>query len=184
MLSLLGLPYETVEIDVRKGEQQTPAFLAKNPFGQVPVIEDDDVTLADSNAILVYLAQRYDDSGRWYPRNLLCQAHVQRWLSAAAGPLAYGPSAARVIRLFRKPVDLTLSQGIAARLFNVLESQLSARDFLVNNIATIADIALYSYTAVAPEGNISLAPYPHIRSWLQRIEALPGFLPMARTHID
>ena len=94
-LTLLGLPFETIEIDVLKGESQRPEFLARNAFGQVPVIEDGELTLADSNAILVYLARRYDTSGRWLPDDAVGAARVQRWLSVAAGELADGPASAR-----------------------------------------------------------------------------------------
>src|SRR5438552_3245155 len=91
-LSLLGLPFERIDIDLAKGENRTPEHLARSPFGQVPAIEDGDVTLADSNAILVYLASRYDEAGTWLPRDPVAAAQVQRWLSAAAGFLAYGPA--------------------------------------------------------------------------------------------
>src|SRR5439155_15536458 len=83
LLSLLGLPFEKIEVDLARGEQKTPQFLALNPFGQVPVIEDGEVVVADSNAILTYLALRYDPSGRWLPRDPLGAAKVQRWLSVA-----------------------------------------------------------------------------------------------------
>ena len=89
--SLLQLPVRLVDVDLRGGEHKKPEFLRKNPFGQVPVIEDGDVTLADSNAILVYLAGRYDKTGSWYPRDPLAAARVQQWLSVAAGQLAAGP---------------------------------------------------------------------------------------------
>lgn len=179
MLSLLGLPFETVDVDITRGEQKTPAFLAKNPFGQVPVIEDGEHTIADSNAILVYLASRYDPSGRWLPREPVAAAQVQRWLGVAAGPLVNGPGLARVEVLFKRPRD-PQRHAAAARLFAVMEQHLSAQPFLAGPGPTIADIALYSYTAHAPEGGVSLQPYPQIRAWLARIEALPGFVGMRR----
>src|SRR5204862_8226632 len=104
-LALLGLPFETVDVDLLQGEQRSPAFLAVNPFGEVPAIQDGDVTLADSNAILVHLALRYDASGQWLPRTPLAMAAVQRWLSMAAGPLAFGPALARVNVRFGRPRD-------------------------------------------------------------------------------
>src|SRR4051794_28047962 len=81
MLSLLGLPFERVDVDLAKGAQRTPEYLAKNPWGQVPVIEDGEVTLWDSNAILVYLASRYDAQARWLPRDPIAAAKVQQWFS-------------------------------------------------------------------------------------------------------
>ena len=86
MLSLLKLPTDLIFVDLAKGEHKQPAFLALNAFGQVPVIDDQGVVLADSNAILVYLAQKYGN-GRWLPADPVGAAKVQRWLSVAAGEL-------------------------------------------------------------------------------------------------
>ncbi len=180
MLSLLQLPFEMVEINLGQGEQKQPPHLARNPLGQIPVLEDGEVTIADSNAILVYLATRYDASGRWLPRDPVPAAQVQRWLGVASGPLVNGPATARVEVLFGRPRDPARS-GISARLFEVMENHLSDRSFLVGAEATIADVAMYTYTSHAPEGGISLSPYPHLRAWLSRIEALPGFVGMKRS---
>ena len=182
-LSLLGLPFEIIDVDLAHGGNRTPEFLAKSPFGQVPVIEDGDVTLADSNAILVYLAGRYDEAGRWLPRDPLAAAEVQRWLSVAAGFLAYGPAAARLVTVFKAQLDHERAKAIAARLYGVMEAHLARGGFLAGPQPTIADIANYTYTAVAPEGGVSLQTYPNIRAWLARVEALPGFVPMRRTAV-
>ncbi|HEY0467047.1 MAG TPA: glutathione S-transferase [Polyangiaceae bacterium] len=181
MLSLLGLPAELVHVDLAKGEHKQPAFLAKNSFGQVPVLEDGALTLSDSNAILVYLGERYDTGERYWPRDPARRAEIQRWLSVAAGQLAAGPAAARLVRVFNAPLDHALAVRKAHELFTLLERELSQRPFLVGETPTLADIALYTYTAHAPEGDVSLEPYPAIRHWLSRIEALPGFVPMLRT---
>lgn len=181
MLSLLDLPFERIEIDLVKGVQKTPDFLARNPFGQVPVIEDGDVTVSDSNAILTYLALRYDDSGRWLPREPLGAARVQQWLSVAAGQLAFGPAMARVIRLFGRQTDPAPALALAEQLFGLMETHLARQPFLAGAHPTIADVANYSYTAHAPEGGAALEAFPNIRTWLGRIEALPGFVAMQRT---
>jgi glutathione S-transferase len=180
MLSLLGLPHELIDVDLASREHKSPAFLARNPFGQIPVIEDGDVVVADSNAILVYLASRYDESGRWLPRDPVAAAHVQQWLSVAAGPLHTGPGAARLVAQFQFPLDGERARQGAAQLFAVLDAHLASRRFLVGDGPTIADLAIYSYTALAPEGGVPLAPYPAVRAWLERVEALPGFVPMPR----
>mgnify|MGYP001212163505 CR=1 FL=1 len=182
-LSLLGLPVELIDVDLAKGAHKAPEFLAKNPFGQVPVIEDGDVTIADSNAILVYLATRYDDTGKWLPKDPVKAAQIQQWLSIAAGQLAYGPALARVGNLFKRQIDMARAHEIARLLFTTMEGILAREAFLSGKTPTIADVALYSYTAVAPEGNVDLTPYPHVEAWLQRIETLPGFVPMPRTAV-
>ncbi|MBT9591309.1 MAG: glutathione S-transferase [Thiobacillus sp.] len=181
-LSLLRLPYALVDVDLAAGAHKQPAFLVMNPFGQVPVMQDDDITLADSNAILVYLATQYD-SGQWLPCDPVGAAAVQRWLSVAAGPLAFGPATARLATVFKAPVNVEEAIARANDLFAVMEAELKMSAFLAGNTPTIADIANYTYIAHAPEGNVSLDPYPQIRSWLQRIEALPGFVPMAKSEV-
>jgi glutathione S-transferase len=182
-MSLLDLPYELVAVDLAGGANKTPEFLALNPFGQIPVLDDDGIIVADSNAILIYLATRYDD-GQWLPRDAVGAADVQRWLSVAAGTVKHGPCDARLITLFGAPLDHQRASAIAGSLFKVMETYLLDRRFLVGERATIADIACYSYIAHAPEGGISLEPFPAIRMWLQRIEALPGFIPMPRSRVD
>lgn len=177
-LSLLGVPHELVDVDLRAGAHKQPEFLAKNPFGQVPVLEDGEVTLSDSIAILTYLGERYDAAGRYWPREALERANVQRWLSVAAGQLAYGPAAARRAKLIGDKLDYEAAVRTSERLFGVMERELTERPFLVGSQPTLADLALYAYTARAPEGDVSLEPYPYIRAWLGRVEALPGFVPM------
>ncbi len=177
-LALLGLPHELVTVDMRAGAHKQPEFLARNSFGQVPVIEDGELTLADSTAILVYLGERYDEAGRWWPRSPHGKAAVQRWFSVASGELAAGPAAARRVRLVGAKLDYDAAVAIAGRLFTALESELRARDFFVSSTPTFADVAMYAYVARAPEGGVSLEPYPSLRAWLTRIEALPGFVPM------
>jgi glutathione S-transferase len=177
LLSLLDLRFERHDVDLLAGAQRQPGFLAKNPLGQVPVIEDGPITLSDSNAILVYLALRYDASGRFYPRDPLEAAQVQRWLSLAAGELRSGPGQLRLHALLNAPVDRPSAEAASAQLFALLEASLSDRAFLSGQL-TIADIAMFSYTAHAPEGGLSLAAYPSLRRWLTRIEELPRFVPM------
>lgn len=181
MLALLGLRAETVDVDLRGGAQKQPGYLAMNAFGQVPVLEDGETVIADSNAILVYLAGKYDRSGKWLPAEPAIAAQVQRWLSVAAGQLLKGPARARMVKLFGSPFDHEACKTAATQLFMVMEQHLQGRDWLAAEHATIADLALYSYTAHAPEGDVSLQPYPNIRAWIARIEALPGFVPMPQS---
>jgi glutathione S-transferase len=180
LLSFLGLSAELIDIDISNGEHKSPAFLAKSPFGVVPVLEDGDLLIADSGAILVYLALKHDRSDTWYPRDALVAAQVQRWLAVAAVQLYQGPAAARAHKLFGAPFDYVKSLAVAEQLFLDLDRHLADRDHLAATHATIADLALYSYTAHAPEGGMTLEPYPALRRWLRRIEALDGFLAMRR----
>jgi glutathione S-transferase len=183
-LAMLGLPFEDIEIDTRKREHRTPEHLARNAFGQVPVIEDGELTLADSNAILVYLNERYaPDPARWMPRDAAGAARVQRWFSVAAGQLASGPAAARIIALFGLPIDPAETVQRSHALLAVMEMHLQHQPFLAGADATLADLANYAYVAHAPEGSVSLDGYPKLRGWLARVEALPGFVPMVRTPI-
>ncbi|AUT47573.1 glutathione S-transferase family protein [Achromobacter sp. AONIH1] len=183
LLSLLGLPYRRVDVDLRGGEHKQPPFLALNAFGQVPVLEDEGAVIADSNAILVYLAKRYQGQARWLPEDALGAAAVQRWLSVAAGQLASGPNAARLATLFGVPDPGGAAQARTHALLAVMDAELGRRDWLAGEAATIADVACYAYVALAPEGNVSLQDYPRVRAWLARVEALPGFVPMVFSHV-
>lgn len=180
MLSLLKLDYNLIDIDLLKGEQKQPSFTAKNPFGQVPVLEDGDVTLWDSNAILIYLARTYGN-GAWLPLDPVEEAKVTPWLSIAAGKIAFGPAAARLVTVFGAGLDHEVAKSTAYALFDVMDKVLGNSQFLSGDNATIADVAGYSYIAHAPEGDVSLADYPNVRAWLARIEALVGFVPMQET---
>ena len=103
--SILGLDAEFVPVDLLAGAHKQPEFLALNPFGQVPVLVDGDVTLYDSNAIAVYLATRYDAGRTLFPADAVAAAEVQIWLSRAANELANGPAAARLVTVFGAGFD-------------------------------------------------------------------------------
>ena len=180
MLSLLHVPVELVDVNLAAGEHKTHAFLARNAFGQLPVLEIDGTVLADSNAILLYLAATSDPQRQWWPEDARTQAEVQRWLSVAAGPLASGPAAARVAHVFKRPAN-PAAVTAAESLFGVMDQHLARQPWLATGHATLADIALYTYTAHAPEGGVALGRWPHIQAWLARIEALPGFVGMQRS---
>lgn len=182
MLRLLGLPFEFRPVDLAGGEHRRPAFLKLNPFGTVPVLDDNGAIVADSVAILVYLASTYDDTRQWLPTDTGKAASVQRWLSVAQGYVFNGPCAARLVTVFNAALDHERARQIANDFFAVLDRELAGRQFLVDDRATLADVALYSYIAHAPEGGVSLEPYGGIRAWLSRIEKLPGFEGMPRTN--
>lgn len=179
LLRMLEISYRFIEAtaEVRRSRE----FLQLNPLGQIPVLQDGEIVLPDSNAILVYLAKRYAPGSPWLPEEPIAASRVQRWLSIAAGEVAYGPATARAIALWGRPGDPARAGQVADRLFQFMDAHLGGRAYLAAEHPTIADLACYAYTAHAPEGGISLEPYGALRSWLSRIEALPGFQPMPRS---
>ncbi|MBP2232766.1 glutathione S-transferase [Azospirillum agricola] len=179
-LNILGLPHRYVEC---YDQLRSDSFLALNPLGQLPVLVDGDVVVPDSNAILVYLAARYDETGQWNPGDPPTAARVQRWLSVAAGDIRFGPARARILTLWGGPESMADAQAAATRILRFMEQHLETRDWLAADRATIADIACYAYVARAPEGHVALDPYPAVRRWLERVEALPRFTAMPRTPI-
>lgn len=179
--SLAGISHQVVDVDLAAGAQKSAGFLAKNPAGQVPVLEDGDTIISDSNAILVYLARRYAPA--WMPTDAVGEAQVQKFLTLAAGELAFGPAAARLVNVFNAPVDINVAHSVAERMLGKLEVHLEGREWLVGSSPTIADVAIYSYTAHAPEGDISLEPYPNVKRLLASVEALDGFVAMPTTPV-
>lgn len=179
--SLAGLAHELVDVDLRAGEHRKEPFLSLNASGKVPVIEDGEVVISDSNAILVYLARQYAPD--WLPSAATQEAAVQKFLSFAAGDIANGPAAARLVTVFGAGLDADRAKSIAHGAFQWLDAELKDRRWLVGDAPTIADVAVYSYTAHAPEGNISLELYPNIRRWLADLSALPGFVAMPQSKV-
>lgn len=182
-LSLMGLPYELIDVDLMKGAHKSPEFLKLNPFGQVPVLEDGDTVVYDANAILVYLAAKFDPAGRWLPRDPKGQAAVQAWFSVAAGQIAFGPAAARLITVFGAKLNADDVIARAHALLKLMDSRLGSSAFLTGAAANLADVAAYSYISAAPEGNVDLSAYANVRAWLARVEALPGFVPFHKTAV-
>ncbi len=180
-LSLAGEDHELIFVDLASGEHKGEKFRALNVFEQVPVLDDGGVVVPDSNAIMVYVAKKLKLS-KWYPEDAKGAADVQRWLSVAAGPLAYGPCAARLVTVFGASFAPEVVIERAEKLFRTVEEHLAGRTWLASTEhPTIADVAFYSYANHAPEGNVDLAPYTRLTSLLRRIEALPGFVPFEET---
>ncbi len=176
LLRMLGLSYRFVPAP--PAVRGAVEFHKLNPLRQIPVLQDGDLTLADSNSILVYLAKRYAPGSPWLPEDAAGAAHIQRWLSIAAGEVMHGPATARLVTQFNYPGDLRRAKQIAARLLDFMNEHLQDRSFLAAKHATIADLACYSYVAHAPEGGIALGEYSSVLAWLRRVEALPHFKPI------
>jgi glutathione S-transferase len=177
-LSLIGAPVEIIPVELKKGEHKKPEFLKLNSFGQLPVLEDSGAVVADSNAILVYVAKKLGKTD-WLPEDPEGAAAVQRWLSVAAGQIAYGPAAARLVTLFGASLNAEEAIKRAHAVLGLIDAALKDRAWIAAGQPTIADVALYSYITAAPEGNVDIAGYVNINAWLKRIEALPGFFAFA-----
>ena len=180
LLAHLGLTYERIEIDILKGETRTPQFLAKNRNARIPVLElEDGMCIAESNAILFYLA----DGSPFLASDRLARSLTLQWLFFEQ--YSHEPFIA-VARHWIQHVGMTDAQrtqlpdkqegGRAA--LAVMEGHLREWDWFVGDSMTTADIALYAYTHVADEGGFDLARYPAVGDWLERVAAQPGHVAM------
>ena len=178
MLSLLGLDYEWIKVDLMARAHKQPEFLALNSFGQVPVLVDENTVLPDAQAILVNLARQYGGES-WLPSEAEPMSRVMRWLSIAAGEIRQGPEAARLYYLFKATsINLEQANQKAEFILTQLNNHLADREWLELGHPTIADVAVFPYVALAPDGKISLENYPNVLAWIDRIKHLPGFVGM------
>lgn len=181
VLRQLGLPYELVELDIKRGETRTAEFLARNPNGRIPLLEvPGKGYLSESHAILWYLAE----GSRLVPADPFERARMWQWMSFEQYNLEPNVGTVRFwvgslhkneAELGEKLIDKRRA-GHAA--LAVLERGLAGRGFLVGDNYSLADIALYAYTHVAPEGGFPLDDYPAIRAWCARVAAQPGHVPI------
>ncbi|MFC5698675.1 glutathione S-transferase family protein [Pseudomonas sp. GCM10022186] len=178
-LGLIGQSAELLTVDLPRGAQKRPEFLALNPRGQVPVLVDDGQPLVDSQAILVYLARRYAEE-HWYPQEALAQGQIAGWLSLTANEIHNGAARARVGLKFGRPVDLDDAQARGRQVLELVDAHLAGRNWLVDERPSIADVAVYPYLALAEEGGLDLAPYQNLDAWFARIRALPGYVDLPR----
>ncbi|MGB6055374.1 MAG: glutathione S-transferase [Burkholderiaceae bacterium] len=186
LLNILGLPYQTEDVEFFPSRQhKSEAFLRVNPLGQLPALRDGELLLRDAQAILVYLASRYDASRRWYPLDQPATlGKINMWLAFADG-LTGSISAARLHDLFFYDFDVDQCRTRAHQLLRILDEHLwfeesEGRSWLCGGDApTIADIACFPYVMLADEGGISLIDYPAVRRWTDRVKRIPGFVVMA-----
>lgn len=185
LMSILGLPYDIVPVDFFPGrEHKADWFLRLNPFGQLPVLKDDDLVLSDSGAILAYLAKKYDASGQWFPDDPAITAEILRW-HAVADDITATSSAARLALGYDYDFDIEKSQKGAHRIFRLIDEHLwfgerEGRDWLcAPSHPTTADIACFPYVMLSEEGGISRQDYPALRRWTDRVRRIPGFTVMS-----
>jgi glutathione S-transferase len=177
LLSMLKLDCELIPVNLAAGEHKTEQFLQLNPCGQVPVLVDGNVTLRDSQAILVYLARRYGGEN-WLPQDPESIAKIVQWLSFAANEIANSLAAARRYFLFKGQLDIDSTQQKAHQVLQILDRHLSDRQWLECDRPTIADLACFPYVGLAADGKVALANYPHVIAWCDRIKQLPGYVSM------
>lgn len=175
--ALVGLDLELQPVDLAVGEHKHPPFIDLNPWAQVPVLEDGDLVLRDSQAILVYLARKYGGH-QWWPDSAAHQGEVMQWLSTAANEVHAGPNVARLIDKFGYPLNKAAALAVSARVLPLIEQHLSEHQWLAMGRPTIAECAVFPYIALGWEGGVSLESYPGIRAWIERIKALPGYVGM------
>lgn len=177
LLAQLDLPHEVVSVDLAAGEHRTPAYLALNPRGQVPLLEDEGEMIWDSQAILVYLARRHGGEA-WLPSAPLALARVMQWLAVSENEIQYGLARARAALRFGAPWDVGACQATGWAALKLLEGRLAHGPWLAVDHATIADLACYPYAALAPQAGLQLDDYPALRAWLGRIQTLPRYVGM------
>ncbi|MCP2727750.1 glutathione S-transferase family protein [Limnofasciculus baicalensis] len=177
-LELLRIDYEWIKVDLMKGEHKSPEYLEINPFGQVPLLVYGDLKLADSQAILVYLARQYGGD-KWLPLEPLPLAQVVRWLSTTAGEVRQGPENARLYYLFgATSINIERAHQKAEYILSQLDRHFTTHTWLECDRPTIADIAVFPYIALARDGKISLDAYTNVLNWIERVKQLPGYIPM------
>jgi glutathione S-transferase len=178
LLELLKIDYEWIKVDLMKSEQKSPEYLTLNSFGQVPLLVDGETKLADAQAILVYLARQYGGE-KWLPLDALPLAQVVRWLSTTAGEVRQGLENSRLYYLFGVTnINIERAHQKAEYILTQLNQHLSTHTWLEFERPTIADIAVFPYVALARDGKIDLDAYPHVIAWSDRVQQLPGYIPM------
>jgi glutathione S-transferase len=177
LLGILDVKYEIVPVDFINKEHKTDKYLALNPFGELPILEDGSLRLRDAQAMLVYLALKYDAHNQWYPDDAATRGAISQWLATGGGELM-NVSGARLVKALNYPLDLDQLHATARRVFAIMNQHLGNREFLVLDHPTIADIACFPYSALANEAGIDISPYPHLINWIVRMRGIQGFVPM------
>lgn len=175
--ALARIPLDIAAVDFLGGEHKRAPLIDLNPWGEIPILVDGEVVLRDSQAILIYLAAQYGGE-TWLPRDAAGMAEVAQWLSTSANEVQNGPGAARLVDKFGYAIDKADTLRRSARILPLIDAHLARHEWLALGRPTIADCAVFPYVALAPEGGVGLADYPHIRRWIGRIKELPHFLAM------
>ena len=179
--SLMNIDLELVPVMEMEGQRQGAQYLAINPLGQVPTLVDNDFVLRDSIAIIQYLERVHAPGQGWMPDADQERAQVDEWFAISSGVMFRGPNMARLIKLFGVTADHQEATAISEKLFKMMDAHLGERAWLVGNKASLADVACYSYVAVANEGELDMTPYAHVNAWLGAVQSLDGFVDIPRS---
>ena len=177
LANFLGVALEKHNVDFVHKEHKTAPYTALNPFGEIPIFEDGDLRLRDAQAIMIYIAGKYDPARTWWPADARSQGLVSQWLSTGGNEIM-SAAGARLVKILNYDMDLEKLQTRAKATFAILDAHLEGREWLELDHPTIGDIACFPYTALAGEGGISLEPYKNILAWIERMKALPKFISM------
>lgn len=177
LCALVGVPLEIISVDFLAGAHKQPPLSDLNAFGEIPIFQDDDLVLRDSQAILVYIARKWGGES-WLPNDPAGLAQVSQWLMVAENEIARGPNDARLHDKFGYRLDVAHARSKSARILALLERHLTRETWLALARPTIADIACMPYVALGHEGGVPLDPYPAVKTWVDRVKALPGFIGM------
>ena len=179
LLALLDIEHELISVNFMAGEHKSPEFLQLNPLGQIPILIDGEKVITDSQGILVYLARQYGDE-TWLANDAESLSKIVRWLSITAEEINQGLGLARRFYLLKSPtIDIEAATKKSTFILQQIERHLEDREWLELGHPTIADIAVFPYVALAPDGKISLEPYHNIVAWCDRIKQLPRFVGMS-----
>jgi glutathione S-transferase len=177
LLNILGVDYSKHGVDFVNKEHKNAEYVKLNPFGEIPIYEEGDLRLRDAQAILIYVAGKYDPARTWWPTDPAAQARIAQWLSTGGNEIM-SAAGARLVKILNYDLNLPALQARANATFKILEAHLANRQWVELGHPTIGDIACFPYTALAGEGEISLEPYPNIRAWIGRMKEVPRFITM------
>lgn len=177
LCALLGVPVEIAGMDLPGGEHKRSPHIDRNAFAQIPVIEDDGVTLRDSQAILIYVARKWGGEA-WLPTDAASLATVAQWLMVAENEIARAQGDARLHDKFGRDIDVGSAREKSRQLLDIMDAHLAHNDWLALGRPTIADVACMPYIAIGHEGGVTLERYPAVQAWIERIKKLPNFIAM------
>ena len=179
LMSILKINYEFISIDIKNKQHKTDQYLALNPRGEFPVLEDGAHIIWDSQAILIYLSREYNGE-HWYPNNPIEMALITQWLTVANGDIFNSLAKARSMLKFGYPGDLTEYQRQGVNILKIINTHLqrSKNDWIATDQPSIADLACYPYIALCGEAEISIHKYTAILQWIEKIQDLDGYILM------